>query len=159
MSARSSSLLKEHILLAVKVCFYCFFVLLLQTALIGDLYLTDVQVNLVFCSLIVFASTLTLFETVVAAVFFTVASSMLLFDGDIYWFYIVGAALAAWINPAFIPDKFLISLLYTLTFTPLFELMSPSSTPYWDRTMEAVLLNVLTVIPLFVIVKLLRIRN
>ncbi len=153
-TALQDSYTKERALLALKVVVYCTFVLLLQTALIGDLYLTDVQVNLLFSSLIVFASCLSFFETIIAASFITISISMLLYDSQIYWFYPIAGALASWMNPNFVPDKFLIAILYTISFTPLFELMSTSSTPYWDRTMESVLLNVLTVIPLYVIIRL-----
>lgn len=146
--------MRQKALLALKVVSYCLFVSLMQTSLISDNYLTDIQVNLIFCSMIVFASMLTLLETMIAAVFFTISISTLLYDGQIYWFYPIAAAFASKLNPDFIPDKFLIAILYTIGFTPLFELMNTSSTAYWDRTMEAVLLNVLTVIPIYIIVKM-----
>ena len=146
--------MRQRILLAIKVIVYCFFVWLIQTSLITDLYLTDVQVNLILVSLIVFASKLSMYEVVIASSFFTIAIASLIYDSQIYWFYPIVAVIAKLINPDFIPDKFLICILYTLTFTPLFELMSTSSTPYLDRTMEAVLLNVATIIPIYIIINL-----
>lgn len=147
--------MKSRILLALKVFLYCFLVWIIQTSLITDMFMVDVQVNLIFTSLIVFAAYLGFYETILAAVFFTIFISVLLYDQYIYWLYPIGAIAASLLNPNFIPDKFLICILYTIIFTPLFELMSTSSTGYFDRTVEAVLLNLLTMIPVFILVSLL----
>lgn len=147
--------MRAKIFLAVKVMLYCLVIWLIQTSLVTDLYFVDVQVNLIFASLLVFASYLGFFETIIAAVSFTMLIALLLYDSQIYWFYPLGAALASAINPHFIPDKFIICVLYTIGFTPLFELMSTSNTPFFDRTVEAVLLNLLTIIPVYMLVSLL----
>jgi hypothetical protein len=105
--------------------------------------------------MIVFASMLGVLENLAASVFFTVFYSMLFHNGDIYWFYPVIAVLASKFNPEQIADKFLICVLYTIFFTALHEIFNPSSLSYFDKIMEGTLVNLITMIPLFLLIKVL----
>lgn len=79
---------------------------------------------------------------------------MLLYDKSIFWLYPLFSFIAFKINPKQISDKFLICVLYTIFFTPLYELFSQSSLSYLDRVSESILANIAIVPALYLIVKL-----
>lgn len=137
--------------LASKVVFYCFWIVIVQTSLITDQF--PLQINLVFCSLMIFASLFGFFENLVAGIFFCVFSSMLFYNSDIYWFYPIFSIVASKINPEQIQDKFLVCILYVILITPIYEIFNPLNISYTDRLIENVLINVATMTPLFVITK------
>lgn len=150
----SSEKAKKKILLALKVIAFCLVVSLAQTSLFADTYFADVQIDLVFATLLVFISRLGLFEVIVASLFFAVFTSMLLYDNALYWFYPIVAVLAHKINPDQIADKFLVCILFTIFLTPLYELLNLRDIPYIDRVISGVIVNILLIVPIYVLVKL-----
>lgn len=134
-----------------KVLFYCFLIVTLQVSIVNEL---SANVNLIFCSILVFASLLSFQENLLASSFFTIFSAMLFYDNSIYWFYLIISFVAYRLNPEQIADKFLICLLYAIFFTPVFEIFNPLNMSYLDKLIQSTLVNTLTVIPLFFIVRL-----
>ncbi len=93
----------------------------------------DPKVNLLFTAVLVFASLLGFYETLVLAVLASSFSVALLYHSNYPWLYIVFALIAAWINPKQIPDKFIVTLLYAILFTAIYECFNPNSSAYFDR--------------------------
>lgn len=143
--------MKQNIFLGIKVFLFCFFILIVQIALVEEFRFSSV--NLVFGSLIVFSSILSTTEVILGSVFFTVFSAMLFYNGDILWVYPIVAIGASKFNPEQIPDKFLLCLIYTILLTPVLEIFNPSSLSYLEKVSEGILVNLVSIIPLFFLVK------
>lgn len=143
--------MERKTLLTLKILIYCLIIISIQTSFIGQF--TSLNINLVFCSLIVFASILGFTENLIAVTLFTTFSAMLFYDGSIYWLYPVLSMIAYKLNPEQIPDKFLICVLYTIVFSALTEIFNPASTGYIDKVMEAVLINTATIVPLYFVTR------
>lgn len=134
----------------IKVLVFCLVVINLQTALLSSF--AALPFNLAFSSILVIASLLGIYESVLAAMILCIGSSLLVYDHHIFWLYPLIALIANRINPPQISDKLLICIIYNLTFTPLIELLHPNVN-YMDRILMAMLTNLLCSIPLFFIVK------
>lgn len=134
----------------IKVLIFCLVVINLQTALLSSF--VALPFNLGFVTILVMATTLSLYENIIAATILCVVSSLLVYDQHIFWLYPLIAFIAHKINPPQIADKLLICIIYNLLFTPLIELMHPS-TNYVAQILTATLTNLLCSIPLFFIVK------
>ncbi len=91
------------------------------------------RVNLLFTAILVFASLLGFYETLFMAVIAASLSVALLYHSNYPWLYIVFAVLATKLNPKQIPDKFIVSLLYAIFFTAIYECFNPNSSAYFDR--------------------------
>lgn len=134
----------------IKILIFCFVVINLQTSLLSGF--PALPFNLAFVSVLVIASLLSIYETVLAASILCIGSSLLIYDQYIFWLYPLIALIANRINPPQIADKLLICIIYNLGFTPLVELLHPS-TNYTNQILTSILTNLLCAIPLFFIVK------
>ncbi len=94
------------------------------------------KANLLFIAILVFASLLSVQETVVLAILAAAFNSALLYSSSYPWLYLVFGLAAALINPKQIPDKFIVTLLYAIFFTALYEAFNPNSSAYFDRLVE-----------------------
>ena len=130
---------------------FCFVVINLQLALVGD-YL-GFTFNFPFATVIVFASLLSLYESCLAALIFMVMISCYSYDSQILWIYPIIAFIGVKLNPNSIDDKFLVTIVYSLLFTPLLELFSYSNQAYFTRTLNSCLSTIASVVILFFIVK------
>ncbi len=134
----------------IKVLIFCLVVVNLQIALLSSF--VALPFNLSFVCILVMAPLLGIYEIMIAATILCISSSLLVYDHHIFWLYPLIALIANKINPPQIADKLLICIIYNLFFTPLIELLHPS-TNYSGQILTAILTNLLCSIPLFFIVK------
>lgn len=134
----------------IRILIFCLVVINIQISLLSGF--VALPFNLVFVSILVLSPLVSAYECVVAATIFCVGSSLLVYDQEIFWLYPVIALTANRINPQQISDKLLICIIYTLLFTPLVELLHPS-TNLTGKILTAILTNLLCTVPLFFIVK------
>lgn len=138
--------------LIIKVSIFAFLVVVLQVGFISQF--TDAPVNLIFASVIAFASILGLFENVLLSGLFCIASTLLIYDNFIFWIYPTIAILAHKINPSYIADKLLVCIIAVFIFTPILELFNPNSLPYIQKIISALLFNLIATIPMYFVVKM-----
>jgi hypothetical protein len=134
----------------IKILIFCFVVINLQVSLLSGF--AALPFNLAFVSILVIASLLGIYESMLAASILCIGASLLIYDHYIFWLYPLIALIANRINPPQIADKFLICIIYNLGFTPLIELLHPS-TNYTNQILTSILTNLLCAIPLFFVVK------
>ena len=146
--------MRERVWSAAKILLFSLLVWSLQTSLFSSLDLLGTPINLILCSLIVFASYLSLFEVIVASIFFAAFTSMLLYDAQIYWYYPILAIIARFVNPDQISDKFLVAFFYTLFFTTIYEFFNENTLAFYDRLIGGILVNLLTMLVLFIVVRI-----
>ncbi len=110
------------------------------------------KANLLFVAILVFASLLSLQETMVLAILAAAFNSALLYSSAYPWLYLVFGLAAAAINPKQIPDKFIVILLYAIFFTALYESFNPNSTAYFDRLVETLPMTALVAAGMYFLV-------
>ncbi len=127
---------------------FLFRAILLALILVFFQTIFSLKVNLLFTAILVFASLLGSYETLVLAAFGAVLSSAVLYHQDFPWFYIAVGLVASLINPKQIPDKFIVSILYVICFTALAEIFNPNSSSYFDRLIETIPITAVFAIPM-----------
>lgn len=137
----------------VRIFLFCLIIINLQIALLSNF--AALPFNLPFASILVFAASAGIFQTLICAVFFCLFSSLTVYDNYIFWLYPIIALVAARINPPQIGDKLLVCIVYNLVFTPIIELCYPHANNYFDSIFRAVLSNLLATMFLFFIIKIL----
>jgi|GEM_PF-3061002 len=128
----------------LKATLFAFVLLLLQIVF-------AFKVNLLLTAILVFASLLGSYETLILAILALCFSSAFLYNGAYAWHYLLVALVAARINPKQIPDKFIVTILYAIVFTASIEIFNPNSTAYFDRLVETLPLTALAAIVLYFI--------
>ncbi len=129
----------------LKAALLAFVLLLLQVVFAP-------KVNLLFTAILVFASLLSSYETLVLAVIAAALTAALLYSTTYPWYYLLVALIASVINPKQIPDKFIVTILYAIVFTALVEIFNPNSTAYFDRLVETLPATAFAAIPLYFLV-------
>ena len=132
----------------LKAALLAFVLLLLQVVFAP-------KVNLLLTCVLVFASMLSIYETLALAVLASTLTAALLYHGAYPWYYLVLGLIASLINPKQIPDKFIVTILYAILFTAAVELFNPNSTAYFDRLVESLPVTAFAAIPLYFLVLLL----
>lgn len=138
--------------LSLQIFLFCFLLMSLQIAVVSDFF--GFTLNFPFACVIAFTSLLTLYEATLAALIFMIFISMFSYDSQILWIYPVIAIIGTKLNPSNIDDKFLVCIAYVLIFTPLLEIFNSSNVNFISRVLNSSLSTVITVIPLFFLVKL-----
>lgn len=113
------------------------------------------KANLLFIAILVFASLLTARETIVLAILAAAFNAALLYSSSYHWLYLVFALAATTINPKQIPDKFIVTLLYAIFFTALYEAFNPNSSAYFDRLVEILPMTAVVAAAMYFVVLLL----
>ncbi|MEY3369908.1 MAG: hypothetical protein RLZZ361_578 [Cyanobacteriota bacterium] len=145
--------MSEILKTSIKIGFFAFLIVVVQVAVVSQL--TDLPINLAFCTIIAFASLLGLLEVSVLCGALVVGSTLLVYNGFIFWIYPVIGIIAQRINPYHIADKLLVSIMGVFVFTPILELLNPSSLNYLQKIISALLFNLITTIPMYFLVKIL----
>jgi len=148
-----SDLIKQ----SIKIALFAFLVVIVQVAVVTQL--SDLPINLAFCTIIASASLLGFLEVSVLCGALLVASSLLVYSGFVFWIYPVIGIIAHRINPNHIADKFLVSIIGVFIFTPILEMFNPSSLNYLQKIISALLFNVMATIPMYFLVKILFYRR
>jgi hypothetical protein len=143
--------MKKEIFLVFRLFLFCFFVSMVQVSLVQEF--TQLNVNLLFSSLIVFAGIRNTKEVILANLFFIILSTMLLYDASIPWIYALVSITASRLNPEQIPDKFLLCMIYTIFLTPIIEAFNPMTSSYIEKISEGILVNLISMLPLFFLIK------
>lgn len=138
---------------SIKIGLFAFLIVIVQVAVVSQL--TDLPINLAFSAIIAFASLLGLLEISVLTGALVVGSTLLVYNGFIFWIYPVIGIIAQRINPYHIADKLLVSIMGVFVFTPILELFNPSSLNYLQKIISALLFNLITTIPMYFLVKIL----
>jgi hypothetical protein len=123
----------------------------LQLALVQEFM--GFSLNLPLACIIAFSTLLSMFEAVLASILFMSFVFLLSYDSQIIWAYPLIAIMASKFNPEDIEDKFLVSIVFALIFSPLLELLNPNSSEYLSRILYSSLSTVVTVIPVFFMTK------
>jgi hypothetical protein len=138
--------------LSIKVSIFALLIVAIQVALISQI--TELPINLVFATIIAFASLLGLFENVLVSGIFCIACTMLVYDSFVFWIYPLLAIITHKVNPTHIADKLLVCIIAVFLLTPIIELFNPSSLSYIQKIVSALLFNLITTIPMYFIVKM-----
>lgn len=143
--------MKPLVQISLKVFILCTLLVMLQTAIIDDLF--GFPVNLAFTTIIALATLTNLFEAVLASLLFISFSAMLSYDGFLPWIYLVIAIFASKFNPSNISDKFLVAIFFTLLLTPVNEIFNPYTSTFLYKVMAASIANVVILFPLYFVIK------
>lgn len=143
-----------HISLAqiAKIFVFCLVVINLQIGLVSNF--PALPFNLAFTSILVFATTAGIFQTLICSVWFCLFSSLCVYDGFVFWLYPIIGFVAARINPPQIGDKLLVCIVYNLIFTPIMELCYLHNGSYFDSIFRATIANLLATMILFFVIKI-----
>jgi len=142
---------------SIKIAIFAFLVVLVQVAVVTQL--TDLPINLPFSALIAFASLQGFLEVCVLGGALLLGSTLLVYNGFIFWIYPVIGIVAQRINPNHIGDKLLVSIMGIFVFTPILELFNPCSLNYFQKIISGLLFNLIATIPMYFLVKILFYRR
>jgi hypothetical protein len=131
----------------LKVFLFCFAIICLQLSIVQDFL--GFSINFPLACIIAFSTMLSMFETVLASVFFMSFVFLLSYDSQLIWAYPVIGIMASKFNPEDIEDKFLVSIVFSLIFGPLLEFFNPNSSGYLNKILYASLSTVIAVIPIY----------
>lgn len=138
--------------LSSRIAIFSLAIVVLQVSVM-QLY-WGLEFNLISGAIIALASLLGIYETVLASLIFTIATTMLSYDSSVSWIYIIIAIIASKINPSSIADKFLVAIIYCFLFSPLMAFFDPSSKAYLIKLLNYSFTTVITMIPCFFIIKM-----
>jgi hypothetical protein len=111
------------------------------------------SLNLPFACIIVFSTLLSVYEATLAALIFMSFVFLLSYDSQIIWAYPLIAIISSKFNPEDIEDKFLVSIVFALIFSPIIELFNPHGSDYISKLLYSSLSAVITIIPVFFMTK------
>lgn len=131
-----------------KLALIALVLVLLQTSLLSGFEL--LSINLPLAVIFVSSTLLTSTNNLIFASMLTIMVSLMTYDGTIFWSYPLLALVASKINPTQVSAKFLVAIIFSIMFTPVFEFIYAGS---MNNIIAASISNLVSTILLYWLLK------
>ncbi len=133
----------------IKILAFCILILGLQISLVP--LLSYPSPNLIFATILAASLVFEAFEIFLVVIFFSVTSSMLVYDSSNFWLYPFVAMIANRINPPQINNKMIVLISYCFLFTVIMEAFNPNKMNYLTNISNAIVMNLISAIVIYLL--------